>query len=103
MAFGDPLVTDPVPLNRQDGKFTIDYGRVIIHGAADPILPDQEIEADLVLTGQTNSATEVCGTISGKLLRPAPLELAGSFGSIVVTEANLPTQALVTACTAGGG
>jgi hypothetical protein len=103
MEVGEPLTTDPVPLNRMDGKFEINYGRVLIHGAADPILPDQEIEADLVLTGQTNSETEVCGTISGELFRPAPLALAGSFGSIAVEVSALPTQPVVSACSAGGG
>ena len=83
---GSPITADPVPLNRDDGTFSINFGRITIDGAADPIVPDAPIEADLVLTGQTNSVSVLCGAISGNIFSPAEIPLDGTFGSNLVAE-----------------
>ncbi|MEZ4462987.1 MAG: hypothetical protein R3F43_00355 [bacterium] len=99
MPVGDPLTTDPVALNRDDGTFEIDYGRVLIDGAADPIIPGAAIEADLILRGQTNSATEVCGAIAGNIIQPAMLALDGTFGASATPEGMYAGIPLPTKCT----
>ncbi|MCA9525358.1 MAG: hypothetical protein KC549_03560 [Myxococcales bacterium] len=96
---GDTLTTDPVALNRDDGTFEIDYGRVLIDGAADPIIPGAAIEADLILRGQTNSDMEVCGSIAGNIIQPAMLALDGTFGASQTPEGMYAGLTLPVKCT----
>lgn len=95
---GEEITHTPVAI-ADDGKFVIDYGEVNIDGAADPLLPGQAIVATMVFSGQTNSESEVCGTVDGLVTAPAMLPLSGStFGSLKVEDGVFEGLEAITGC-----
>ena len=104
-AVGEPLIVDAVPLNPVDGTFSVNYGRVVIAGEADPIIPGAPIEADLILNGQTQSVTEICGKVAGAIIQPAMLPLEGDFGTNPAAIEDFPGLLVSSKCggQAGGG
>ncbi len=65
-----------------DGTFSIPFGVQMVSGDANPIT-GSDIVADLTLKGVTRSANRLCGDITGMVIMPLALDLAGStWGAI---------------------
>ncbi|MGK0362458.1 MAG: hypothetical protein ACI9U2_004779 [Bradymonadia bacterium] len=79
-----------------DGRFKLDFGRILMDGAADPIIPGAPIEADMTLQGTLTET--LCGTVSGSIVQPAMLPLEGSFGTTPVDDGDFAGQSVVDAC-----
>ncbi len=94
---GDTFVaTSPVAA---DGTFTLDFGEITVPGAANPIIPDVDATATLILAGCTNGIGFSCGTADGQIISPASLPLTGStYAAIAVDAEELPTAEPVAAC-----
>lgn len=61
-----------------DGTYRLDFGATFVPAAADPILPDTPVEADMAFVGCTRTAATTCGLIEGSVTAPTTLPLAGS-------------------------
>lgn len=72
---GEPLVFDMIPV--KDGQFVIDFGLVLITGAANPIT-GSDITATLQASGSVVSEDFYCGTVDGQLMMPIQSGLTGS-------------------------
>ena len=72
---GDPFVFTDVPV--VDGKFTLDFGELMISGAANPIT-GSDITASIVLAAQVESADFFCGDASGMVTSPLMTSIDGS-------------------------
>jgi len=65
-----------------DGTFSLPFGSTMVSGDANPIT-GSDIVADLTLKGVTRSTNRLCGNITGMVLMPIALDLAGStWGAI---------------------
>jgi hypothetical protein len=75
---------------------TLDFGRITIDGAADPIIPGAPIEADVRLTFQGTEPP--CGIIEGNIIQPAAVPLDGTWGSVAVDAGAYAGVELITRC-----
>jgi len=93
------VYTVSVPLDADDGSFSLDFGTIVVPVEANPILA-AAVTADFSLEGCTSTPTASCGIIIGDITAPAAIPLAGSTWAITP----LPDGAdpfsveLVTAC-----
>jgi len=76
------LITVAAQPVASDGTFSLPFGTQMVSGDANPIT-GSDIVADLTLKGVTRSANRLCGDITGMVLMPIALDLAGStWGAI---------------------
>jgi hypothetical protein len=74
---GAPVTVGPFPLS-PDGAFHAELPTLVVGGEANPIT-GSEIEATVVLDARfCDVAGFYCGTVTGNLSRPIPIDLAGS-------------------------
>lgn len=79
-----------------EGAFTLDFGRIEIDGAADPIIPGAPILAELQLV--TPSIDQLCGTIGGQIIQPAALPLEGTWGAVALVDEDVDGVELMSRC-----
>ena len=78
---GDPLTFEGVEFDA-DGHYELDMGTVMVTGAANPVT-GSDIEATLQVIGDIVHINAACGEITGDLLNPLQVDLAGStWGAI---------------------
>ncbi len=84
-AIGAPIEVEGVDY-ADDGSWVADLGEVTMVGEANAVT-FRDIVANIVLTGQVDSADFFCGTVEGDVIEPLPLPLAGStFGATRVDD-----------------
>ena len=94
---GAAIETAVVPID-EEGRFELPFGNVVVTGVANPI-SGSEIEADLTMQGQIQSSTRICGGLTGRLIRPADFDLAGStVGLVQITDGDFQGATPVGAC-----
>jgi len=92
---GSPVTLGPFPL-AADGTLHAELPPLVVSGEANPITGG-EIEAQVTLDGRFCGGSDFqCGTVSGNVTRPIPLDLAGStFAMERVPSGALPAQPLL--------
>ena len=74
---GDPFTVGPFAING-DGSFEADWGEVSVPGETNPLTPSV-LTAEIVTIGALCSGEpDSCGIITGQVLAPVMLDLAGS-------------------------
>jgi hypothetical protein len=83
--------------------FTLEFGETMVTGAANPIT-GSDIVANLSLVGQIRSENAWCGTVTGDVLSPIQVGLAGSYfaATRLADRAERPTQFACDCTTVGG-
>lgn len=83
---GDRIGGGPFPVNA-DGSFQADLPGLAVTGAANPVTGGN-ILADLVLSGSlcNDAQSFFCGTVTGRVTEPLPLDLAGSTFTLTRAE-----------------
>lgn len=97
-ATGEPFVASGTI--DSDGTFDLDFGPIVVLGAANPVVPGVDAAATLLLSGCTNSAALSCGNIDGAITSPASLPLTGSTYGAVPVDGDIATKEPVSACPA---
>jgi len=91
---GSSVALGPLPI-AADGAFQADLPPLVVAGEANPIT-GAEIEAQVTLTGRICAASDFfCGTVTGRVIRPLDLDLAGSTFAMERVTGAPPAQPLI--------
>ncbi|MFO0749950.1 MAG: hypothetical protein U1F43_30420 [Myxococcota bacterium] len=90
--------TSPVA---SDGTFALDFGTIVVPGAADPLVP-ADVTTTLVVKGCTSTPVFACGNLEGDISKPVQQTLTGSTWALVTAPAGTEpgTLPVVAACPA---
>lgn len=89
LPLGNPLVINDVEVDA-DGTFTLVIGDLAVAAATNPITASDVSAQNIVLQGQLVDDDNWCGTMTGDLVVPIPLDLNGSTFGAVATDGMLP-------------
>ena len=95
-AVGSKLALGPFPVDAS-GTFRATMNGLAVPGAANPVT-NGDILANVVLTGSLcGDARSFCGTVTGNVVTPLPLDLAGSTFTLTRVDppADPPTRPAV--------
>jgi hypothetical protein len=94
---GQPVTIGPLPL-MPDGTLSAQLPPLVVAGEANPITGG-EIEAQVTLNGRLCGGTDFqCGSVTGSVTRPIPLDLMGSTFAMERVQGGAPPEQPFLSC-----
>ncbi len=87
---GTPLKLGPYPISK-GGGFDAKFPPLTVVGDANPILPGQEITAEVEIIGKFCAPADfVCGIVNGNVTKPVPIDLSKPQSTFTMTRLTTP-------------